>query len=148
MVESIYFSSVYNHRMHPLPLGKEILKTKNYFWGLILIVRGILRNNTVFKYTSQIWVLFYPISITFGIYILNLLRKSSCPIASATVFFRCFQKYLHSANCGLDYPPPHPFKNPTPSSFLTSPIIISKQSKLPFLGNLPPLYYFFRESFL
>ena len=106
MVESIYFSSVYNHRMHPLPLGKEILKTKNYFWGLILIVRGILRNNTVFKYTSQIWVLFYPISITFGIYILNLLRKSSCPIASATVFFRCFQKYLHSANCGLDSPPP------------------------------------------
>ena len=148
MVESIYFSSVYNHRMHPLPLGKEILKTKNYFWGLILIVRGILRNNTVFKYTSQIWVLFYPISITFGIYILNLLRKSSCPIASATVFFRCFQKYLHSANCGLDYPPPpYPFKNTTPC-FLTSPIIISKQSKLPFLGNLPPLYYFFRESFL
>ena len=110
MVESIYFSSVYNHRMHPLPLGKEILKTKNYFWGLILIVRGILRNNTVFEYTSQIWVLFYPISITFGIYILNLLRKSSCPIASATVFFRCFQKYLHSANCGLDYPPPLPLQ--------------------------------------
>ena len=38
MVEWIYFISVYNHRTHSLPLGKEIVKTKNDFWGLILIV--------------------------------------------------------------------------------------------------------------
>ena len=43
--------------MHPLPLGKGDLKIKNDFWGLILIAEGhILRNITVFKYTSQICV--------------------------------------------------------------------------------------------
>ena len=29
-------------------------------------------------------------NITYGIYILNLFRKISCPIPSATVFFRLF----------------------------------------------------------
>ena len=30
--------SVYSHRIHIRPLGKEILKIKNNFWGLISIV--------------------------------------------------------------------------------------------------------------
>ena len=46
--------------MHPLPLGKGDLKMKNNFWGLISIAEGrhLGIYTTVFKYTSQICVLF------------------------------------------------------------------------------------------
>ena len=51
---------IYNHRMHPLPLGKGDLKMKNDFWALISIAEGGYLGiyTTVFKYTSQICVLF------------------------------------------------------------------------------------------
>ena len=46
--------------MHPLPLGKGDLKMKNDFWALISIAEGGYLGiyTTVFKYTSQICVLF------------------------------------------------------------------------------------------
>ena len=67
-----------------------IMKTKNDFWGLILIVERdtyleipqFLNIHHKYEFSLS--------NITFGIYILNLFRKSSCPITSATVFFRMF----------------------------------------------------------
>ena len=40
--------------MQPLPLGKDILKIKNDFCGLISMAERDIRNSTVLKYSSQI----------------------------------------------------------------------------------------------
>ena len=68
-------------------------------------------------------------SLTFGIYILNLFRKSGSPITSATVFFRMFP-YFHSVHWGLN-----------PPLFLgKSHLKLANSPSTPFLGNLPTLY--------
>ena len=74
-------------------------------------------------------------NISFGIYILNLLRKSSSPSQVLQYSSDCFHKYFNSVHWGLN----------TQLFLAKSHLKLANSPSPPFLGNLPTSTLAFRE---